>query len=384
MNSSWSQVPLSCVIKQNMSYIFELEDRPYSKLSVKLYGRGCVLDGYTDGKDVKMKRHQLAKSGQVILSEIWGKKGAIGIVPDEGEGALITSHFFLFEIDNTKVLTDWIEWLTRANYFENELSLKAKGSTGYAAVRPNQFLSLMIPLPSIEDQQRIIRKIKILNNLKKEIIDFQVTSDLRLADAIQSLIFSISEKEQNTYVPLSEVLMRATNTISVVDTQIYRQVTVHMHNQGLSLRQERFGNEIKTKKQNVIRSMQFIFSKIDARNGAMGLVPPELNEAIVSNDFPVFEVDFHRLHPDFLNYYSASEPFASACIEKSKGTSNRKRLNEKDFLQISIPLPSYEKQLKIVLIAKKLEQLRLRQVVIKEELERLFKSLLIRAFQSLL
>jgi hypothetical protein len=36
---------------------------------------------------LKMKRHQLAKAGQVILSEIWRKKGAIGFVPLEGEGA---------------------------------------------------------------------------------------------------------------------------------------------------------------------------------------------------------------------------------------------------------------------------------------------------------
>ncbi|MHB8775596.1 MAG: restriction endonuclease subunit S [Bellilinea sp.] len=173
MNSSWPLVLLSSVLEQDRSYIYELEDRPYPKLSVKLYGRGCVLDGFTDGKDVKMKRHQLANPGQVILSEIWGKKGAIGIVPEEGDGALVTSHFFLFDFDPTKVTTDWLLWLTKANYFENELSIKAKGSTGYAAVRPNQFLDLSIPLPSLEDQQGIVNKMEMLSEKIKQLESLQ-------------------------------------------------------------------------------------------------------------------------------------------------------------------------------------------------------------------
>jgi len=164
MNSFWPMVPLGSVISQDRSYIFDLEDRFYQKLSVKLYGRGCVLDGFANGKEVKMKRHQLAKPGQMILSEIWGKKGAIGIVPDEGKGALVTSHFFLFDIDNSKVTIEWLFWLTRGNFFEEALSIKAKGSTGYAAVRPNQFLEVEIPLPPLEDQQRIVNKIKMLSD----------------------------------------------------------------------------------------------------------------------------------------------------------------------------------------------------------------------------
>ena len=159
MSNSWPLVPLGEVAVQYRSYIHKLDDRKYPKLSVKLYGKGCILDEFTEGKEVKMKRHQLAKPGQLILSEIWGKKGAIGIVPNDGQDALVTSHFFLFDIDNKRVLTEWLLWLTKANYFETELSQKAKGSTGYAAVRPKQLLELMIPLPSLDDQRRIVQEI---------------------------------------------------------------------------------------------------------------------------------------------------------------------------------------------------------------------------------
>ena len=42
-------------------------------------------------------------------------------------------------------------------------------------------------------------------------------------------------------------------------------------------------------------------SKIDARNGAYGIVPAELEGAIVTNDFPVFDVDTKKIIPHFHN-----------------------------------------------------------------------------------
>src|SRR5438270_2476050 len=136
MSVRWPMVPLGDVLSQDKEYIDAPETKIYPKLSVKLYGRGVTLDTPSDGTTLKMKRHQLAHAGQVILSEIWGKKGAIGLVPPEGEGALCTSHFFLFDICNDHLDRDYLAWIFRGNYLEAHLSAEAFGTTGYAAVRP--------------------------------------------------------------------------------------------------------------------------------------------------------------------------------------------------------------------------------------------------------
>ena len=81
MPKHWPMVPLAEVLTQDQAYIDAPEPKEYPKLSVKLYGKGVVLDAPADGASLKMQRHQIAKSGQVILSEIWGKKGAIGLRP---------------------------------------------------------------------------------------------------------------------------------------------------------------------------------------------------------------------------------------------------------------------------------------------------------------
>jgi type I restriction enzyme, S subunit len=162
MSQPWPMVSLGEVLSQYHKYIEAPEPRPYPKLSVKLYGKGVILDPPTDGSTLRMNRHQLAKSGQVILSEIWGKKGAIGFVPPGGEGALCTSHFFLFDVYRQRLEPRWLEYVFIGNYLQEQLDLEAKGTTGYAAVRPAHLLKATIPLPPLDQQRRIVATIEAL------------------------------------------------------------------------------------------------------------------------------------------------------------------------------------------------------------------------------
>lgn len=162
MHKPWPKVRLGEVLNTFTDYIESPELRAYKKLSVKLYGKGVVLDAPADGANLKMKRHQIAKAGQVILSEIWGKKGAIGFVPSDGEGALCTSHFFLFDVREDKLDRRWMQAIFDANYLQLQLDAEAKGTTGYAAVRPKILLSCEIPLPPLTEQRRIVGRIEAL------------------------------------------------------------------------------------------------------------------------------------------------------------------------------------------------------------------------------
>jgi type I restriction enzyme, S subunit len=160
--TSWPKAKLGEALTHDQDYIEAPEPRPYPKLSVKLYGKGVVLDAPAEGASLKMKRHQLARTGQVILSEIWGKKGAIGLVPPEGDGALCTSHFFLFDVCKEKLDPGWLKLIFRANFLQEQLEADAKGTTGYAAVRPRTLLACEIPLPPLGEQRRIVARIEEL------------------------------------------------------------------------------------------------------------------------------------------------------------------------------------------------------------------------------
>ncbi len=97
-----------------------------------------------------------------------------------------------------------------------------------------------------------------------------------------------------------------------------------------------------------MRPQQFILSRIDARNGAFGLVPDSLDGAVVSNDFPAFTPNSARLRPAFLGWMSKTRGFVDLCRAASEGTTNRVRLKEALFMATKIPLPPLSEQQRIV------------------------------------
>jgi type I restriction enzyme S subunit len=121
-----------------------------------------------------------------------------------------------------------------------------------------------------------------------------------------------------------------------------------LHHRGVVLRDEKAGQEIRTKRQFLARAGQLILSRIDARNGAIGLVPDELDGAIVTNDFWLYKLDRSRIDPPFLDLYCGTPTFVEQCQRASEGTTNRVRLQESGFLSIGIPLPPIDEQRRIV------------------------------------
>ena len=124
----------------------------------------------------------------------------------------------------------------------------------------------------------------------------------------------------------------------------YRQVTVRLHHKGVVLREVQPGSAIQSSRQYEVRAGQLILSRIDARNGAIGIVPSELDGAIVTNDFWVFDIDHTLLDAAFLDYYVGTAAFVAECRQASEGTTNRVRLQPERFLRIRVPLPSLEEQ----------------------------------------
>lgn len=153
-------------------------------------------------------------------------------------------------------------------------------------------------------------------------------------------------------ISIGSFLSQSVDKINIKDTEEYVQVTVHTDNGGLEVRDKKskykFGKDIGTKRQYRIHAGQFIISKIDARNGAFGIVPEELENAIVTQDFPVFNVDSSLLNSEFLLLIITSNHFKKVAQDCSSGTTNRQRIDIAKFLSQRIPIPAKFQQDEIV------------------------------------
>jgi type I restriction enzyme S subunit len=155
---------------------------------------------------------------------------------------------------------------------------------------------------------------------------------------------------------VKDVLTRIKEPIELEDDVLYKRVTIKTKHQGVFLRDSQYGKDIGTKKQFFIKKRQFLLSKIDARNGAFGIVPDEVNGAIITGNFWTYEVNEKELNIELFYIMTSLPFFDELCKNASSGSTNRQYLDEKKFLNQEITLPPIEEQNSFVKHFKKLQE----------------------------
>ncbi len=160
MSADWPTVQLEEVIIHRKEFI-EIDDfEEYKRCRVQLHAKGIVLRDLVPGLEIKTKKQQVCHEGEFLVAEIDAKVGGFGVVPDELDGAIVSSHYFLFEINETKLDRKFLDFFIRTPNFSDQVS--AQGSTNYAAIRPNDVLKYQIPLPPLDEQRRTVARIEEL------------------------------------------------------------------------------------------------------------------------------------------------------------------------------------------------------------------------------
>lgn len=157
-----------------------------------------------------------------------------------------------------------------------------------------------------------------------------------------------SYNEKFNFVKIGSFLKRNKTPIDIKDGIEYKRVTIKINNNGVFLRDIEKGENIGTKKQFTIKKGQFLLSKIDARNGAFGVVPEVVHNGIITGNFWTYDVDYSLINPYFLALITTTPEFIKFSENASNGTTNRHYLQEGLFLDQNIPLPSLQEQNRII------------------------------------
>ena len=388
MSATWPKVRLGEGLTHYQKYIEAPEARMYPKLSVRLYGRGVVLDAPANGAALKMKRHQLAKAGQVILSEIWGKKGAIGFVPPEGKGALCTSHFFLFDVRTDKLDPQWLQAIFDANYLQEQLDAEAKGTTGYAAVRPKILLACEIPIPPLAEQRRIVARIEALAAQIAE------ARSLRHQAAEEAEALHLSVLHQHFVTEAATwTRMVMEEAIEINDKQVdpmlaeYSQLP-HISGENMESKTCRL-LPWRTAEADSVKSNNYLFSPGTV---LYSKIRPYLRKAVFvdfrgvcSADIYPIRVVSQKLDPHFVKWSLVAEPF-SEYANRLSGRTRMPKLNRKQLFGFGFSHPPLPEQHRIVAyldgLQVQVDALKRIQAETAAELATLLPSVLAKAFRG--
>ena len=151
-------------------------------------------------------------------------------------------------------------------------------------------------------------------------------------------------------VKLSEIMSPCSDSEYIIDVQNEHYITLSLYGKGAHERQIKDGKYPVPFLGYRVRSGQFIYSRIDARNGAYDIIGQELDGFVVSKDFPVYDIDTEIVLPRYLLRSVLSTGFINQVKHSSFGATNRMRIKEDVFANYSIMLPPKDQQQTIVAI----------------------------------
>jgi type I restriction enzyme M protein len=82
-----------------------------------------------------------------------------------------------------------------------------------------------------------------------------------------------------------------------------------------------------------------VFSSIDLWKGCIAVVPDDFQGALVTKEFPIYEITDHRIDPEFLSCLLRSRYYQRAFRAITTGHSNRRRTQVADFEGLEIEFP---------------------------------------------
>lgn len=330
----------------NNSYIFETEEKiselTLSETSVKMIDENSILVAMYGG---------------------FNQIGRTGLMKIKGTSNQAISSFFVDEKSyNAEYVLHWLNakrryWKVLAGSSRKDPNITKKDVEDFPIARPNY-----------DEQQKIARVLSTWDKaieLKEQLIEQKkeqkrglmkklLTGEVRLPG------FNGEWKE----VKISQIIKESKEIEKNPDLD--RLISVKLHLQGV-LKRELVGNEVVGATTMYKRKKgQFIYGKQNFHNGALGLIPDELDGFASSTDIPAF--DFLGNHSaKFFFYYWAREEYYKGLENLTTGTGS-KRLNPKEFLKLSIKIPDYNEQHEIVKVLQAMDDV---LDILEQELEAL-------------
>jgi type I restriction enzyme S subunit len=371
-------IKLGEVLRHRKEFVTIDDVTNYKRPRVQLHVQGVVLRDEIPGALIKTKAQQVCGVGEFLVAEIDAKVGGFGIVPESLEGAIVSSHYFLFAIDESKLDRRFLDFFIRTPAFREQVA--AQGSTNYAAVRPAHVLGYEMPLPALAEQLRVVARIE---SLAAQIYE-ACTLRHQAAEEAEVLLRSIlANDEKAKPTPMRELAKLRPPDVTVRGHETYQFAGVYCCGRGVFKSVRKSGMDFAYPRLTRIRAGEFVYPKLMAWEGALGVVPPECDGCVVSTEFPVFEVNQERVLPEVLDTYFRTPSVWPKIAGESTGTNiRRRRLNPKDFLNYEMPLPSMETQMTFRRVRAEVDALKRLQTETAAELEALVPSVLDRAFNG--
>jgi len=254
-----------------------------------------------------------------------------------------------------------------------------KGSAN-VSLKIDEISRINIRFPDLDEQHAIVTQLDAVFKKTRQVEALLDEIEVELNALCRSMIYSQKNRRPN-FVPMRDLLSMRSPDVRVDRDKTYHFAGVYSFGRGLFKSVTKAGTDFSYEWLSTLREGDFTYPKLMAWEGALGVVPPECEELVVSPEFPVFNVNNEIILPDILDLYFKTPQVWSELAEISSGTNQRRRrLQPSAFLNYEMPVPSMPDQYRLQKIIKRKNETIKRHTETRKSLKALLPSLLEKTF----
>lgn len=376
---AWPIVPLADVLQHRKEFITIDDTQQYKRCRVQLHAKGVLLRDTVSGADIKTKKQQVCRAGEFLVAEIDAKMGGFGLVPAELDGAVVSSHYFLFEIDESCLDARYLDHYCRTERFRKQV--EAQGSTNYAAIRPADVLAYTIPLPPLPEQQALVTRLDALAEKTRQ-LEAHLDAVERDAEHLLALRFRDAIADAPLR-PMAEVAPLVRREVVIDPEQSYTELGVRSFYKGAFHRRTVPGSDFSWQDLYRVQTGDLIFSNIMAWEQAIAIAQPEDDSCVGNHRMLTCEANADLAVPGFLWYYFTTEEGFAKIYAASPGTAARNRtMTAPSLMAIDVPTPPLAVQRTFDRLQVEIAALKAKHTAIREANASLLPATLERVFSG--
>jgi len=378
----WERVTLVDVLTATNRVEAVEPTKEYRLLGVRLEGRGPFIRETVLGTQTSASKLFRVHAGDFIYSRLFACRGAFGVVDVTMDGCFVSGEFPIYQAHPERLDLQFLRyWFTLPSVI-SRVDEDCTGSTPLTRNRfkENFFLALKIPLPPLSEQRRIVARIEAL---AAEIDEAKRLRREAVGESEALCRTILKTATEITPTPMSELVDLRPSDVTVHPDETYHFAGVYSFGRGVFPSVTKSGMEFAYPRLSRLRQGDFVYPKLMAWEGAMGVVPEDCNGLVVSTEFPVFEVNEELVFSEVLNVYFRDPAIWPKLSGSSTGTNvRRRRLNPRDFLNHEFPLPDRATQNTLRTVCREVDALKHLQSETAGELDALLPAILDRAFKA--
>jgi len=337
-------VSLSEILKLTVDPCPVEPEGSYPIMGIYGFARGPIKRQAICGADIRAKTLFRVKQYQLIYSKLKAFEGAYTVVPPELDGYFTSNEFPTFDIDPKCADHRYLEWFFQQPEVWRKIAIGSKGiGARRERVHPRQILDYKIPLPPLDEQRAIVRKLDAASALvdkRRFAIDAsELETKAMLLKAFQRAIDGAPHRAMAEVAPLVR------RRVEVEPDKTYMELGVRSFGRGTFHKPGLAGMEVGSKKLFTFESGDLVFNIVFAWEGAVAIAKPEDDGRVGSHRFLTCVTNPDQVAAEFLLFYFRTPEGLQKLGEASPGGAGRNRtLGLKKLEVVEVPIPPIETQ----------------------------------------